>query len=139
MKLKRGVFAIGVGALVSFVIGGALYGLVLHDVLVGLSLDGFYREGPNVLGLGGASVLLAAAMTLVVSHAPGRQSVAGGALAGLILGLLIGGSVNLALYAASNAFNSLLGVVVEIFGTAVVWVAAGTGVGWVFGKQSDDL
>ena len=136
MVTKQFTMATLAGGVTAFVLGYLFYGLLLMDFYNGNlgTATGVYKEVPIFWSLAAGQLLWAGFLTMVMGWR-GDASAGAGLKTGAIVGLIMGGSINLTMYGTANIANltaSLVDPVVAMIGTAIT----GAVIGLVLGMGS---
>ena len=132
MDTSKMIMATIVGAFTSFIAGFLIYGLALH-MYFAENTSGMLEE-PNFVWLIVGHLSFSFLTTYIFMKWAGIKSLATGASAGVIIGILFTlGHVSFAL-GTSEMYNSITPAFVDTVAGAVVWMFGGAGVGWWLGR-----
>jgi len=135
MGTNKLAFATLAGALTAFILGYALYGVLLvgfFEANAG-SATGVMKESPSLIPIALGQVAGALLLALVIQRWGGSQSMAGGAKVGALFGLLIALNYDLTMFGASNISN-LTSTLVDPLVSVVITAVTGAVIGLVLGK-----
>jgi uncharacterized protein YacL len=135
MGTSKLAFATLAGAVTAFILGYALYGVLLAGFFAANagSAMGVMKEPFNLIAIGLGQVPLALLMTLVISRWGNARSIAGGAKVGALIGFLIALGYDLTMYGSSNLSN-LTATVVDPVVSLVLSGITGAVIGLVLSK-----
>ena len=136
MSAKSFVLATVAGGVTLFVLGGLLYGLLLHDFFESHSAANTMRETPIWWALIIGELLLAALVTLIFGRWASISTPLGGLKAGAIIGLLLAAAINFTMFAVSTVFVDPTAGVVDAVVSAIRLGIGGAVIGLVLGKTA---
>lgn len=137
---SRNILAALVGAVVSFLMGGLVYGLFLMDYLQSNShtYEGLMKpESEAMVGYVIGS-LIQSILFCYIFVASGVKSLAKGAVMGAILMLLIGLWMGLFYVTAMNWYTSIMAFIVEVIAGTFMGLVIGAAIGWMLGRGSKE-
>ncbi len=128
-------FALGTvaGGVVYFLSGGLIYELLLGDFIMAGYMDGLIKETPDFPILILSQLIFGAFLTMILRRWPDAGSLAQGAKAGAVLGLLLGLGYSLETYATTNVMEAAV-IPVEAVVQAIRGGLAGGAIGAVLGR-----
>ena len=136
MNIKKLLLGSIAGGIATFLSGWLIYGILLADFFtknVG-SATGVTKNPPDFLWLGLGNIFLSALVTYIFLKWANIQTFAEGAMAGAVIGLLMGLGIDFSLYGTSNMSN-LTAAIVDGLLTGVQGAVSGAVVGWVLGRN----
>ncbi len=132
MDTQKFLLATIVGSVVAFAAGFLIFGLGLARYM---EKNIAQSSEPNLMWIIVGHVLMAAAITYIFQRWAGIKTVATGAKAGAIIGLLIALASNLIWLGASGLFTGgLTAAIVDALAGTVIWAVTGAAVGWMLGR-----
>ena len=131
-------FATLAGAVTSFILGYALYGVLLVGFFAanGGSATGVMKEPVNLVAIGLGQIPFALLMALIISRWGNAKSIAGGAKVGAMIGFLMALGMDVTMYGSSNLSN-LTATLVDPFVSLLLSAITGAVIGLVLSKGSD--
>jgi hypothetical protein len=128
-------FLIGtlVGTVVSFVLSFLIYGMLLSDYMQTNMLQGFVKDPPDFLWMVLGSIFFSALVAFIFLQWASISTFAGGARAGLILGILISLGWMSYMYGGSHLYSGLETMLMDVVASTVIWVIASGAVGATLG------
>jgi uncharacterized membrane protein len=128
-------FATLAGALTAFILGYALYGVLLVGFFAANAgtATGVMKEAPDLIPIALGQIPGALLLALIIQRWGGSKSMAGGAKVGAIFGLLITLSFDLTGYGSMNLSNLTATLVDPLVGT-VLMAVVGAVIGMVLGR-----
>ena len=124
-----------IGGVVFFFLGFLVYGMALRTFMENNQMAGLGRSDAEfnwlMLVLGN---LAFGFMVAYVLHKANANSFAAGATVAMIVGLLMALGLDLTMYATTNVFNSISGVLVDVIATSIMGAVVGGVVGWWYGR-----
>lgn len=125
------------GFVALFLLGWVVYGMLLGDTLAATMNPACTKtEAEMNLGLIALGNLFwSFALAFVLSNWSGGVTMASGAKAGAILGLLMAGAYDFMIYGSSNMMTSINGVIYDMVITTVMFGIAGAVIGWWLSRK----
>lgn len=136
MTTQKYILGTAIGAIVSFIIAGLLYGQVFRAYFEGhTGASDVMKSEPDVLLIIIGHILLGLLLTLILGRWAGIKTLSSGAQAGAILGALISLTFNVTLLGSTNLYDGISPVITSAFIDAIMMAFTGAAVGWYFGKE----
>ena len=135
---SRTILAALVGAIVSFLMGWLIYGLLLMDYMQGnvQTYEGLMKpEEDAMIGYVLGSIIQAILMCYILNSA-GVKSLGKGAIMGAIISLLISAWMGTFYLTAMNWYTSNTAFIVELLASGVMGLVIGGAIGWMLGRGS---
>ncbi len=128
-------FALGTlaGGVVFFVTGFVFYGLLLQEFMMAAHMDGIIKETPDFPMLILSQLIFGAFLTMILRRWPDADSLAQGAKAGAVLGVLLGLGFSLVTFSTMNVMEAAV-IPVEAVVQAIRGALAGGAIGAVLGR-----
>ena len=138
MGTNKLAFATLAGAVTAFILGYALYGVLLAGFFAANAgtATGVMKEVPSMVPLALGQIPGALLLALVIQRWGGSRSIAGGAKVGAIFGLLMSLTYDLIAYATTNISN-LTAALVDPLVTTFLMSVVGAVIGLVLGKGGE--
>lgn len=138
MNIKK--FALGTlaGAVVNFLLGWLIYGMLTVKFFAANigSAGNIMKAEPDLVFVFLGNLFTAALFAYIYLKWANIKTFAAGASAGAILGLLIGGGIDLLMYGTSNVYN-LTATLADIVLYVVMGAVSGGVIGMVLGMGKD--
>lgn len=124
-----------IGGIASFVAGWIIFGILLMNFFSKnmIHYDGLMKEPVEIWAIAAGS-LLHGVLLAYIFKLGGIRSAGSGAIAGGITFLLMSLGVDLMMYAQFNLINFQM-IALDVIGTSVLGICAGTAVGWWLGRD----
>jgi len=134
---KQTVLAVVVGFVVSFLLGWIVYGIMLMDYMGAHTLAGFNRPDEEMKYAGLIVGTLAMVLLFVMLfNKMGATDVKKGALAGMWIGFLITLSYDSYFWAATNLYNDIGAICVDVIASSLMNAIMGGVIGGMLGMKS---
>jgi len=126
-----------IGGVVFFLLGWLLYGMLLMDTMAQYSNAACARpmEEMNMGLMVAANLFWGLAFSYILSNWSGTMSIATGATAGAIVGLLIGVAYDLMMYSTTSMMTSLTAVGIDVVVTAIMCAISGAAIAWWLARK----
>lgn len=139
MSIKKVSIAGLVGAVVSFLLGWLIYGLLLGDFMAEHTNSTFMRAETDMVwwAMVASNIFWALLLAYIFNRWANISTAAAGMSAGAIICLLVGLAYALSYYAMSTIYNDLTGLAVDVVAGMVMGGIVGAVIGFVLGKVKD--
>ena len=117
------------GGLVYFLIGWLVYGILMKDAMGSMPCMRTPEEMSKIWILVG-NLFSGLLLGYLFSKMAGANSLKGGAMAGLVIGLLFSAGYDCIMYGTTTMMDSPTGIVMDVIMSAVMSAIAGAVVGW---------
>ena len=134
MDRKKFALATFAGGVVFFVTGFLFYELLLQEFMMAAHADGVIKETPEFGILILSQLIFGAFLTMVLRRWPDGDSLAQGAKAGAVLGVLLGLGYSLVTYSTMNLIEPAV-IPVEAVVQGIRGALAGGAIGAVLGRH----
>jgi Protein of unknown function (DUF1761) len=133
---KQTLLAIGVGFVVSFLLGWLVYGMMLMDYMGAHTLAGFNKteEEMSFGGLIVGTLAMVVLFTLLLSKM-GATDLKKGAIAGLWIGFLVTLSYDSYFWAATHLYSDMEVICVDVIASSLMNAIMGGVIGWMLGMK----
>ncbi len=123
------------GAVLYFLLGWVLYGILLMDFFTNNSIqyEGLMKEMPDLIFMFLSNLVMAFFLAFILDHWANKKSFAKGFTAGLFITFLIGLSFDLMFYSSMNIYTPVA-LVVDVIVVSVMGGITGGVIGWILGS-----
>ncbi len=128
-----------VGGVASFIFGWLIYGMLLANFWNANLVSGVMKEpGAEIMwAVVVASLFLGFFFAVIYGRWAGIKTFKTGAIAGLVIGLLMVGHISFVMYGTANYYANLTSLLVDIVAATAYSGLVGGVVGWMFGRGND--
>jgi len=126
-----------IGAVVLFLLGWLLYGILLADTMAQYTNPACARPmeemnmGMMILG----NLFWGLTLSYILSNWSGAVNMTSGATAGAVIGCLYALAYGFMMYSTTTMVNSITPVILDAVISAVMYGAAGAAIGWWFARK----
>ena len=137
MNTSKVIFASLIGAIINFLAGWIIYGILLKSPMEkamtpeAISLN---KPEPNLAGIFIAGVITAFLIAYIFERWAKINTFIGGLTAGGLLGLLFAAGMDIQIWSMVNMWSTPSYIFVDILSTTVMWALIGGGIGWFLGR-----
>lgn len=126
-----------IAGVVLFLLGWLLYGTLLADTMAQYSNAACSKpmEEMNMGAMVVGNLFWGLAISYILSNWRDTMSIATGATAGAIVGILIAIAYDLMMYSTTTMMSSLTGVAIDVVVSGVMYAAAGAAGGWWLSRK----
>lgn len=117
------------GGLVYFLLGWLIYGVLMKDAMGSMPCMRTLETMSYIWILAG-NLFSGLLLGYLFSKMAGANSLKGGAMAGLVIGLLFSAGYDCIMYGTTTMMDSPTGIVMDVIMSAVMSAIAGAVVGW---------
>lgn len=123
------------GGIITFIAGWLLYGMVLADFFAANagSATGVTKDPPVLWAMFAGNTVMSLLLAVIFEKWAGIKTLAAGAQAGALVGVLVALGIDLMIYATSNLMN-LTGTCADVVVSTLMATISGAAVGWVLGR-----
>lgn len=136
MNLQKYLLGTLVGAVVSFIVAGALYGMLLKDFFAShAGAQNVMKPEPDVVMVGIGHIFLGLLLTVILGRWAGIKTFSSGAQAGAIIGALISLTFNFTMLGTTYQFDGIGTALIDSIVSVILVGVAGGAVGWTLGRE----
>jgi hypothetical protein len=126
------------GAVIYFLLGWLIYGILIVDFFAAHSMMQYYvgleKMPPNLIGIFVSGFAFCLLLAVIFGNWANITTLKNGAMAGTAIGLLIGLYVDLSLYSTLNLYGRQV-VVVDVLLNALFGAIIGAVIAWILGYK----
>ncbi|MBK8611603.1 MAG: hypothetical protein IPL84_17105 [Chitinophagaceae bacterium] len=139
MSIKKVTIAGITGAVVSFLLGWLIYGLLLVEFMAEHTNAAFMRPEAEMIwwAMIASNLFWAILLAYIFNRWANITTVASGISAGAIICLLVGLAYSLGYYGMSTIYTDMTGLAIDIIAGTVMGAVVGGVIGFVLGKIKD--
>lgn len=130
----KAILAAVAGAVLAFLLGWVIYGMLLMDYFESNSThyEGLMKEMPNLFLIFVNNLIWGFLLSFIFYRWAGIKTFSGGIVGGIIIALPIALSFDLYIIGGMNLFTPTL-VVVDVLASTVIWALCGGLIGFILG------
>lgn len=139
MSIKKVSIAALAGAVVSFLLGWLIYGILLAEFMAEHTNSSFMLAETDMIwwAMVASNIFWALLLAYIFNRWANISTAAAGASAGAIICLLVGLAYALGFYGMSTIYNDLTGLAADVVAGTVMGAIVGAVIGFVLGKVKD--
>lgn len=137
MDTKKLIFGTVAGGVVAFLLGGLVYTVILAGFFESHlgSAQGAMKDPPDMLWIAIGNLFGALLLTIIYGRWAGIKTIATGAKAGAVFGLLVALYYDSVMFGTTNLIGDPVAIVVDSIANAVCFAGAGAAIGWILGRE----
>lgn len=137
MDMKKLIIGTVAGAVVSFLLGGLIYDMLLTGFFESHTgtAQNVMKDPPDMLWIGIGNVFAGLLLTIIFSRWAGIKTLVTGAKAGAVLGLLVALWYDCIMFGTTNMMSDPITIAVDAIANAVIMAGAGAAIGWFLGRE----
>ncbi|MBK7762682.1 MAG: DUF1761 family protein [Bacteroidetes bacterium] len=141
MNTSKILIASIIGAVVNFLVGWVIYGMILMDTMNNSTTPeakAVTKTEPNLLGVFVSGLLFSIMYAYVFEKMGNVRTFVSGAITGGIIGLLITAGLDVQFWSMFTMYTSTTPLLLDIVGGTIMSAIVGGAIGWYLGFQRKD-
>lgn len=141
MNTSKLLIASIIGAIVNFLGGWVIYGMLLEKIMkenMTPEAQTLHKTEPNLAGIFVAGLIMSLLFAYIFEKYANIRTLVGGAVLGAIMGALITLSIDIQFWSMLTIFSSMNAILFDLIGGTVLSALVGAAIGWFLGFNRKD-